>query len=459
MAIQPAQIVGIAGYDWLTITARADHNVSVDDVACPCGSEQDTDLSRIRPVQRYDRGGRLTKQSRQACLGSGEPYGLSERGCRHRDGLAQLVCAREQYDDAPIASIERDQATRVERDATHATFLRRVDLVFAAGFSTESAHARSLAVSAPPVSSNATPRSAPQPATSASATATACFTNPDTLSALFAATSPRTEASWSSSSVIVTLVVAIPDTIPHAPSDVHAITPRDPIGAFGRNTLPSMRSNRSFCSCAHTFVARGVGEPVRCADCCCATLLADNSLVGRCVRLRTVGELYQNGKQETFFAPVEGQLIAMLEGVEVLDLDLLNRATQAWVEGDYHRSVHREIGMPPLQRLRQAKSVGRPAPGVELLRDAFRMRQRRKQRHGDGTCSIEGTRFEIPSHYCNLESCLRQRAQCWLIEALEQLAPARATVRAHRACIQIFEQLCDPRVERLEREERFVAQA
>jgi putative transposase len=121
-------------------------------------------------------------------------------------------------------------------------------------------------------------------------------------------------------------------------------------------------------------------------------------------RLTEVESPYQNGKQETFFAPIEGQLIAMLEGVEVLDLDLLNRATQAWVEGDYHRSVHREIGMPPLQRLRQAKSVGRPAPSVEDLRDAFRLRRRRKQRRGDGTCSIEGTRFEIPSHYRHIET-------------------------------------------------------
>jgi hypothetical protein len=121
-------------------------------------------------------------------------------------------------------------------------------------------------------------------------------------------------------------------------------------------------------------------------------------------RLTEVESPYQNGKQETFFAPIEGQLIAMLEGVEVLDLELLNRATQAWVEGDYHRSVHREIGMPPLSRLRQAKSVGRPAPSVDHLRDAFRMQRRRKQRRGDGTCSIEGTRFEIPSHYRHIET-------------------------------------------------------
>ncbi len=112
---------------------------------------------------------------------------------------------------------------------------------------------------------------------------------------------------------------------------------------------------------------------------------------------------YQNGKQETFFAPVEGQLMAMLEGVEVLDLALLNHATIAWVECDYHRGEHRELGEPPLARLRSARSVARPAPEVEVLRDAFRIDVRRKQRRSDGTLSLEGTRFEVPSHYRHIE--------------------------------------------------------
>jgi len=112
---------------------------------------------------------------------------------------------------------------------------------------------------------------------------------------------------------------------------------------------------------------------------------------------------HQNGKQETFFAPVEGQLIAMLEGVQTLELDLLNRATIAWVERDYHRRVHREIGTTPLGRLQEAKSVGRPAPSVQELRDAFRIRRKRKQRRGDGTITIEGVRFQIPSVYRHIE--------------------------------------------------------
>ena len=50
---------------------------------------------------------------------------------------------------------------------------------------------------------------------------------------------------------------------------------------------------------------------------------------------------YQNGKQENFWAQVEGRLLAMLEGVKkTLTLALLNEATQAWVELEYNRKLH-----------------------------------------------------------------------------------------------------------------------
>lgn len=112
---------------------------------------------------------------------------------------------------------------------------------------------------------------------------------------------------------------------------------------------------------------------------------------------------YQNGKGETFFRQIEGRLIAMLEGVRDLDLDTLNRATLAWVEGEYHRTRHEGIEQTPLERLLAARTVGRTCPSVESLRDAFRQQVSRLQRRGDGTCSIHGVRFEIPSHYRHVE--------------------------------------------------------
>ena len=53
---------------------------------------------------------------------------------------------------------------------------------------------------------------------------------------------------------------------------------------------------------------------------------------------------YQNAKQEIFWAQVEGRLLPMLEGIEPLTLALLNEATQAWIELEYNRELHSEIG-------------------------------------------------------------------------------------------------------------------
>ena len=54
---------------------------------------------------------------------------------------------------------------------------------------------------------------------------------------------------------------------------------------------------------------------------------------------------------EVLWSPVEGRLIAKLEGVEALTLKRLNDATVAWVKRDYHRLVHRELGTTPLAYL------------------------------------------------------------------------------------------------------------
>jgi len=114
---------------------------------------------------------------------------------------------------------------------------------------------------------------------------------------------------------------------------------------------------------------------------------------------------YQNAKQEVFWARVESRLMAMLEGEAQLSLDLLNQATQAWVEQEYHRSVHSEFGATPLARFLDGPSVSRPAPGSDALREAFRIEVRRRLRHSDSTVSLEGRRYEIPSRLRHLQDC------------------------------------------------------
>src|SRR3989338_3074217 len=108
---------------------------------------------------------------------------------------------------------------------------------------------------------------------------------------------------------------------------------------------------------------------------------------------------HQNAKQEAFWAQVEGRLLAMLEGVSELTLSLLNEATNAWLEGEYHGTLHRELGTSPLERFRNAPEVGRESPDAQALRRALRAEVVRTPRRSDGTLSLEGRRFELPTRY------------------------------------------------------------
>lgn len=104
---------------------------------------------------------------------------------------------------------------------------------------------------------------------------------------------------------------------------------------------------------------------------------------------------YQNGKQENFWAQVEGRLLAMLENVPQLTLAALNEATCAWVEMEYNRKVHSQLGKSPLECFLADKDVARPAPSGQQLRLAFTARLTRTQRRSDGTTSVFGRRFEV----------------------------------------------------------------
>jgi len=136
---------------------------------------------------------------------------------------------------------------------------------------------------------------------------------------------------------------------------------------------------------------------------------------------------YQNAKQESFWGRLEGRLMAMLEGVGELSLELLNSSTCAWVEQEYQRSVHSEIGSSPLERYLAGPDVGRECPGSESLRAAFRVEVSRRQRGSDGTVSLEGQRFEIPSHYRHLER-LQLRYARWDLRSVDLIDARRGII-------------------------------
>lgn len=111
---------------------------------------------------------------------------------------------------------------------------------------------------------------------------------------------------------------------------------------------------------------------------------------------------YQNGKQEVLWAQLESRLLELLRGVDALDLSFLNQAAQAWVEQDYHRRRHREIDASPLERMLSGPCVSRSAPDIDALRLAFCRQISRIQRRSDGTVSVEGIRYEVPSRLRHL---------------------------------------------------------
>lgn len=141
---------------------------------------------------------------------------------------------------------------------------------------------------------------------------------------------------------------------------------------------------------------------------------------------------YQNGKQEHFWETAEGRLMAMLESVEALTLADLNRATQAWVELEYNRRPHRELdGKSPLERALEGRSVVRDAPDAERMRLAFTLEQTRSQRKSDGTISIRGVRFELPSRFRTLgQVTVRYRrwdlSSAWVVDPRTKVVLARS---------------------------------
>jgi len=119
----------------------------------------------------------------------------------------------------------------------------------------------------------------------------------------------------------------------------------------------------------------------------------------------------------------------MLGNLPELTLDFLNQATQAWLEIEYNRSVHREIGCSPATRFANARDVLRPSPSSDGLREAFRLEVKRRQRISDGTISLDGVRFELPARYRHFRDVV-VRYPRWDLSLVDLVDPREGTVLA-----------------------------
>ena len=98
------------------------------------------------------------------------------------------------------------------------------------------------------------------------------------------------------------------------------------------------------------------------------------------------------GKIERAFRTVNDQFVVELAHSEIDSLEKLNSLFSAWVESVYHRQVHSETGVAPLERF---LSTGAPVPvDPALLRDAFLWSEKRKVNKVAG-CSLFGNEYEV----------------------------------------------------------------
>jgi hypothetical protein len=99
------------------------------------------------------------------------------------------------------------------------------------------------------------------------------------------------------------------------------------------------------------------------------------------------------------------------------------------VEIEYNRAVHRELACAPVERFAKAPDVLRSSPSSDVLREAFRLEDKRRQRHSDGTISLEGVRFEVPARFRHFRDVVIRYAR-WDLSRVDLVDPRHGTLLA-----------------------------
>ncbi|MGH7745693.1 MAG: DDE-type integrase/transposase/recombinase, partial [Candidatus Dormibacteria bacterium] len=126
------------------------------------------------------------------------------------------------------------------------------------------------------------------------------------------------------------------------------------------------------------LAARGVPEGVYVDN---GSAFVDSALLRACARLgiklihSTPGRPEGRGKIERFFRTVREQFLVEVDTSKVADLPTMNRLFTAWIEQVYHRRVHSETDMAPIDRWMAGAPF--PLPTNAALWDAFRWSEHR----------------------------------------------------------------------------------
>jgi transposase InsO family protein len=91
---------------------------------------------------------------------------------------------------------------------------------------------------------------------------------------------------------------------------------------------------------------------------------------------RGVGDPPPGGLIERFFGTVQSQFEAEVRAGDILTLDKLNEAFQAWLEVSYHERCHRETGQPPRLRYEAGRSFTRHVDIQQVVKYFLKREQR-----------------------------------------------------------------------------------
>ena len=134
----------------------------------------------------------------------------------------------------------------------------------------------------------------------------------------------------------------------------------------------------------------------------------------------------QNGKQESFWGQIEGRLCRCSKASSSSPSSCSTSRPRRGSSRSTTAQMHTEIKETPLERYLAGPTVGRDSPSSDALRRAFRMEVSRIQRRSDGTVTVEGVRFEVPSAYRTLIRAPRPRRAMGPLER----RPRRPALRA-----------------------------
>jgi putative transposase len=150
------------------------------------------------------------------------------------------------------------------------------------------------------------------------------------------------------------------------------------------------------------LASRGVPKSVYVDN---GSAFVDNWLLRACAKLgirlthSTPGRPQGRGKIERFFRTVNDQFLVEITGDpdvagrhHIADLAELNRLFAAWVETQYHRSIHSETGQTPMDRWSVACPF--PLPATQTLAEAFLWEEHRRVTK-TATVSLHGNAYEV----------------------------------------------------------------